>query len=377
MGTESLGMENRFQEGGIMPDRVIKSSVRTSPNLNRLSDAGEVLFYRILTLCDDHGGFEASPDYLRGELFSKKMTQWPIRKLINELVNLTNNDLIRLWVQNERLFGFVINLHKHQRIRSLHQRKSPPAPEKFDIRAVNRFLGSFAVNCQRVAVNCQQLPADCCQLQQIVSRTPNPNPNLNPNLNLKHKPKHQQTTNIKVPEKKESSENEKTVEVLKLAFLKKFQSNPFPYFSNDQHREKQFEELNQILLHLVDRVKGNIDIFLSDMDGVAKNNDHDVGTLLYFIKSKHGASRWEKMADEFTFTEHARLKQEWIDALDANKRMRQLAENLKARDQPDWVQNAINELNIMVQKYERETRPAEKDMLKNQIFTMQKRFGFG
>ena len=350
-----------------MPNRVIKESIRTSPNLNRLSDAGEVLFYRILTLCDDHGGFEATPDTLRGALFPKK-TNWGVKKLVTELVNLTNNDLVRLWVQNERLYGLVVTLHDHQRIRSLHQRRAPEAPESFNVDTVNALLCSFADNCQQVAVNCQQLPAGRCQLQQIDVRKPKPNPNPNPNP--KHKPQPQQTTgSIK------KDDREKAVEVLKLAFLKKFQSNPYPFYDDDKYRERVFKDLNETIAQIVDRVKGNIDILLDDMTTVAKNGSANVGTLLYFIKSQHGASRWEKLADQVTFEEHGRLKQEWVNALEENAKLKAMAESLVAHDQPEWVQKAIVEYQKLVKKYELISDVTEKQLLKNQILTMQKRFG--
>jgi hypothetical protein len=170
---------------------------------------------------------------------------------------------------------------------------------------------------------------------------------------------------------------QQSIQVLKLAFLKNFHSNPYPFFSNEPHRIKTFAELDITLGNLIARVKNNIQIFLDDLAYVAKNGKADVGTLLYFIKSQHGASRWEKMADELTFQEHAKLKQEWVDALEENRQLKAISQSLTARDQPEWVQKAIDEYQKLIKKYETETRPSEKDMLRNQVLTMQKRFGFG
>lgn len=354
-----------------MPDRVIKASVRTSPNFNQLDDAAEILFYRSLTLADDHGCFEASPDTLRGQLFPKKLKQWPLKKIINSLVSLANNQLIILWTKEARLYGKFVTFSSHQRVRSLHNRKTPKPPTRLNLVAVNNYLGSFDVNCQQVADNCRQVSSI-----GGLKPKPKPKPNLNPNLNLKHKPKPQSQTTIQST-KLVQPENQKSVEVLKLAFLKKFHSNPFPFYDNDNYRKKTFNELNNTLLSLIDRVKNNIDIFIEDMDTVAKDNSHSVGTLLYFITSQHGASRWDKMADEFTFAEHAKLKQEWIEALDHDKRMRQLSECLSSRDQPDYIEKAIKEFKKLVRKYELEQNPTERDLLRNQILSYQQRFGFG
>jgi hypothetical protein len=356
-----------------MPNRVIKESIFSSPNLNRLNDSSECLFYRLLLITDDHGCFEATPDFIRGKCFSKKANNWGLKKIINSLVDLANNELIFLWTENEHLYGIFLTFKNHQRVRSLHNRKTPKPPRSLNVVSVNDFLRSFVVNCQQVTDKCRQVSSSD-------RLNPKPKPNLKPNLN--HNPNLKKLGKKLKPQNKlvtstEKNDSNPEIDVLKLAFLKKFKSNPFPYFDNDDYREKAFEELNTDLKLLVDRVKGNIDIFLSDMDAVSKNGKTEVGTMLYFIKSQHGASRWDKLASEFTFTEHAKLKQEWIDALEKNDQARQLAANLTARGQPDHVERAINEYKKLYQKYELEQNPTEKDMLRNQIRTYQHKFGFG
>jgi len=354
-----------------MPNRVIKQSVCTSPNFNLLDDAAEILFYRLLTFADDHGCFEASPDILRGQLFPKKMSQWTYKKIVNSLVNLANHEIILLWTENNRLYGNFLTFASHQRVRSLHNRKTPKPKRATDAVSVNEYLASFAVNCQQVADNCRQLTSSD-------RLKPKPKPNLKPNLNLKEiglgkklKPKTYADSN-----KKSEIQNDQAGQVLKLAFLKKFKTNPFPYIGKDEDRNKAFSELDSILDNLLNRVKGNIDIFLADMDAVASNGKADIGSLLYFLKSSHGASRWDKLASEFTFEQHAQLKKEWAEELQGNSIAQTLAEQLTSKAGFPWQEKAINEFKRLYARWQSETNETEKYLLRQQITTMQKKFGF-
>ena len=134
-----------------MPNRIIKETIWTSPNLNNLSDLAERHFYRLLPLPDDHGCCELTPLVVKGRCY-------PLRQAITVVqidkwnTELEENDLIRRWNEGGRVFGFFTNWSKHQRVRSLHQRKTPEPP-------------SSVVN--------------CCQVSSDDGLNPNPNPNPN------------------------------------------------------------------------------------------------------------------------------------------------------------------------------------------------------
>ncbi len=55
-----------------MGNRILKESVCTSPNIERLSWFEEVCFYRLILQCDDYGRFDARPTLLRARLFPLK-----------------------------------------------------------------------------------------------------------------------------------------------------------------------------------------------------------------------------------------------------------------------------------------------------------------
>src|SRR5437899_2293748 len=72
-----------------MPSRIIRESATTSRSLNQLSDAGERIFWRLVTVADDHGRFDADPVVLLAKCFPLRAGSWKpsrIEKLRDELV---------------------------------------------------------------------------------------------------------------------------------------------------------------------------------------------------------------------------------------------------------------------------------------------------
>ena len=62
-----------------MPNRIIKESICTSENIDRLTEFQEVFFYRLMVNCDDFGRFDARPKLLSSRLF-------PLRDVSTETV---------------------------------------------------------------------------------------------------------------------------------------------------------------------------------------------------------------------------------------------------------------------------------------------------
>lgn len=52
-----------------MPSRIIKESICTSDEIDKLSAFAEVFFYRLIVNCDDYGRFDARPKILGSRLF--------------------------------------------------------------------------------------------------------------------------------------------------------------------------------------------------------------------------------------------------------------------------------------------------------------------
>lgn len=111
-----------------MPNRVIKESIWDSPNLNKLSDLAERHFYRLLPLPDDFGCFRATTSVVKGRLYPTR-TYITEQNILEWYAELEEHNLCKFWEEDGRLFGIFVNFDKHQRIRAMHQRKTPPPPE--------------------------------------------------------------------------------------------------------------------------------------------------------------------------------------------------------------------------------------------------------
>jgi len=72
-----------------MPNRILKDSICTSPNIDALSREAEVFFYRLLVQCDDYGRMDARPAILRAKCYPLQVdtvSQDDIRRWFAELV---------------------------------------------------------------------------------------------------------------------------------------------------------------------------------------------------------------------------------------------------------------------------------------------------
>ncbi len=153
-----------------MPNRIIKESICTSPNLNELSVEAERHFYRLLTRSDDWGCFEATPAVILGFCYPlqlKKVTEAKIDKWQQELAE---RGLIGYWITDGRIYGQFLKFDTHNKTevdddgnQIRHRRKTPIAPQQ---------LSSF----QNILEH----------LRTSIDKYCNPNPTPNPDLN--HKP---------------------------------------------------------------------------------------------------------------------------------------------------------------------------------------------
>lgn len=156
-----------------MANRFIKSSIWTSENLNRLTADGELLFYRLLPVPDDHGCFQADPRVIRGLCFPKKMEPgtgvtdvWDLPRVVLATVDIICNQLISSWVYDDRLYGIFLEWAAHQQIRSTYRRKTPKPPIGIDdivksgqIGRVGKFLDDIVISCDQFISPDTSLPS--------------------------------------------------------------------------------------------------------------------------------------------------------------------------------------------------------------------------
>lgn len=138
-----------------MPNRVIKESIKRSPQIDSLTWFEEVVFYRLIVTADDYGCIDGRPILIKNELFPTRenVTRKSVEEAINKLVSV---GLLFQYEVDGRPYLVFPTWEKHQRIRNKH-RKYPEPPDEM----------------------C--LTATCCQMSASCMPESNPNPNTNPN----------------------------------------------------------------------------------------------------------------------------------------------------------------------------------------------------
>lgn len=111
-----------------MPNRILKQSICTSPNVNSLSMGAETLFYRLIVQCDDFGQFYANPAILRGLCYPlrlKKITEGMVSDWLAELV--AANLIWTYDVESVTYLQFT-KWEAHQQIRATKRKYPQPLP---------------------------------------------------------------------------------------------------------------------------------------------------------------------------------------------------------------------------------------------------------
>lgn len=125
-----------------MPNRVLKESIKRSPQIDALTWFEEVVFYRLIVTVDDYGCTDGRNNALRSDLFPTKdsITQKAMNDAIDKLERL---GLVIKYVADGIPYLYLPTWDKHQRVRNKH-RKYPIPP-----------------CCEDLSANCGQMSADC------------------------------------------------------------------------------------------------------------------------------------------------------------------------------------------------------------------------
>jgi len=144
-----------------MPNRILKESICTSDEIDRLSAFQETVFYRLIVSCDDYGRMDARPKILASKLFPLKDIR--AAQIEDALRALTSAELVTLYEVDGKPFLQMKTWDRHQQIRA--KKSKFPAPSG----------GMIAHD-----INCNQMISDDskCPRNPIQSES-NPNPNTN------------------------------------------------------------------------------------------------------------------------------------------------------------------------------------------------------
>lgn len=108
-----------------MPNRIIKESICVSDSIDKLSWFEEVLFYRLIVNCDDHGRFDGRISVIKNRLFPLKdnLTAKSVKDGINKLASV---GLVLLYECDGKPFLHLPTWNDHQNVRA--KRSKYPAP---------------------------------------------------------------------------------------------------------------------------------------------------------------------------------------------------------------------------------------------------------
>lgn len=113
-----------------MPNRIIKESICTSPNIDVLSRDAEVFFYRLLVQCDDYGRMDARRAILRARCYPLQIDRVREDEIGAWLTELSAAGLIGLYAVNGCEYLHVQTWDKHQQVRA--KRSKYPEPPTGD-----------------------------------------------------------------------------------------------------------------------------------------------------------------------------------------------------------------------------------------------------
>jgi hypothetical protein len=112
-----------------LPNRMIRESCRTSPTLDGLSDGAERLFWRLTTVADDFGRFEADPRVLLATCFPLKVGTMKVETVARWFAEVVACSLVQTYVSGSKHLAFFVTWEKHQYTRAKASKYPEPGPD--------------------------------------------------------------------------------------------------------------------------------------------------------------------------------------------------------------------------------------------------------
>jgi hypothetical protein len=114
--------------GAEMPNRIIRDSCRSSETLDKIGPEAERLFWRLTTVADDFGRFEADPRLLIATCFPLRAHEYTCKQMLAWYGELERAGLVVCYDNgNGRRYGYFATWEKYQKRRSQHSKYPDPA----------------------------------------------------------------------------------------------------------------------------------------------------------------------------------------------------------------------------------------------------------
>ena len=149
-----------------MPNRILKDSICTSPNIDALSRDAEVFFYRLLVQCDDFGRMDARPAILRAKCYPLQIDTVTQESVKGWLAELVRAELVVTYTVDGGDYLQFRTWERHQQIRA--KRSKYPDMIASDSNG-NQDVKSSDINCNQVQANVPVIQSNPIQLEPVAS----------------------------------------------------------------------------------------------------------------------------------------------------------------------------------------------------------------
>jgi hypothetical protein len=109
-----------------LPNRIIKESICTSDNLDKLTAEAEVFFYRLMVVCDDYGIMFAAPSILRSKCYPWKIDKIKDKDVEKWRTELVEAELIFLYTYDGKMYLKFTKWEEHQQVRATKSKYPTP-----------------------------------------------------------------------------------------------------------------------------------------------------------------------------------------------------------------------------------------------------------
>jgi len=149
-----------------MPNRILKDSICTSPNIDVLSRDAEVFFYRLLVQCDDFGRMDARPAILRAKCYPLQIDTVTQESVKGWLAELVRAELVITYTVDGGDYLQFRTWERHQQIRA----KRSKYPDMIaDDSKRNHDVKSSDINCNQVQANVPVIQSNPIQQEPVAS----------------------------------------------------------------------------------------------------------------------------------------------------------------------------------------------------------------
>ena len=146
-----------------MPNRILKESICTSENIQKLSPFEEITFYRLIVNCDDYGRMDARPKILIAKLFPLRNVRED--QIVKAMRSLASAELVSPYEVDGRPFVQIVTWSDHQQIRA--KRSKYPAPDSI----CNQMISDDSI-CPRNPIQSESNPNT--ESESIICSEPEP-----------------------------------------------------------------------------------------------------------------------------------------------------------------------------------------------------------